>query len=140
VNESDTRGVYTETAASRGWTNTQLPPGTIARRAPRARRLEDARQEIRRKLIEMERHGTFPDGTIQDSLNHLPLVLTMLMLANVAAAAALGRGTYRLVRRVRSFEGPARHEGAQDFPSNKPFPGTKFISKRMPSGSSNSTE
>ena len=88
----------------------------------------------------MERHGNFPERTIEDTLCEIPLVLTMLVLANVAAAAALGRGTYRLVRRVSGAEPGAEHSLDQDFPSSRPLPGTKFISSRTPSGSSNSTE
>lgn len=88
----------------------------------------------------MDRHGDFPERTIEDTLYEIPLVLTMLVLANVAAAAALGRGTYRLVRRVRGADPNAEHAFAQDFPSSRPLPGTKFISSRTPSGSSNSTE
>jgi hypothetical protein len=88
----------------------------------------------------MERHGNFPEGTIKDTLQEIPLVLTMLVLANVAAAAVIGRGTYRLVRRARGDARTEGHGAAQDFPSSKPFPGTKFISSRTPSGSSNSTE
>lgn len=48
----------------------------------------------------MERNSVFPDGTIKDTLSEMPLVLAMLLLANVAAAAAIGRGTYNLVRRA----------------------------------------
>lgn len=88
----------------------------------------------------MDRHGDFPEGTIEDTLNQIPLVLAMLVLANVAAAAAVGRGTYRLVRRVSGTEPPSEHSLDQDFPSSRPLPGTKFISSRTPSGSSNRTE
>jgi hypothetical protein len=88
----------------------------------------------------MERHGTFPDATIEDTLNQIPVVVTMLVLANVAAAAAIGRGTYRLVRRAGGLRDDAASATPQDFPSSNPFPGTKFISKRTPSGSSNKTE
>jgi len=50
----------------------------------------------------MERHGEFPEGTIRDTLDNLPMVVTLLVLANVAAAAAVGRGTYALVKRARA--------------------------------------
>jgi len=50
----------------------------------------------------MEKHGEFPEATIRDTLDNIPIVLTLLVLANVAAAAALGRGTYELVTRARA--------------------------------------
>jgi hypothetical protein len=54
----------------------------------------------------MEKHGEFPEGTIRDTLDNLPIVVTLLLLANMAAAAAIGRGTYHLVARARAR--PAR--------------------------------
>jgi hypothetical protein len=49
----------------------------------------------------MARIEELPEATLKDTFDHIPLVLTVLVLANVAAAAAIGRGTYNLVRRVR---------------------------------------
>ena len=49
----------------------------------------------------MARLEELPEATLKDTFDHIPLVLTVLVLANVAAAAAIGRGTYNLVRRVR---------------------------------------
>jgi hypothetical protein len=58
----------------------------------------------------MERHGEFPEATIKDTLDNIPIVVTLLVLANVAAAAAIGRGTYELVRRARARPPkPMRH-------------------------------
>jgi len=50
----------------------------------------------------MEKHGQFPEATIKDTLDNIPIVVTLLVLANVAAAAAIGRGTYELVKRARA--------------------------------------
>lgn len=50
----------------------------------------------------IEKHGEFPEGTIRDTLDNIPIVVTLLVLANVAAAAAIGRGTYELVKRARA--------------------------------------
>ena len=47
------------------------------------------------------RPGELPEATLKDTLDHIPLVVAVLVLANVAAAAAIGRGTYNLVRRAR---------------------------------------
>jgi len=52
--------------------------------------------------VDKERHGEFPEGTIRDTLDNIPIVVTLLVLANVAAAAAIGRGTYELVKRARA--------------------------------------
>ena len=49
----------------------------------------------------MARLDELPEATLKDTFDHIPLVLTVLVLANVAAAAAIGRGTYNLVRRAR---------------------------------------
>jgi len=58
----------------------------------------------------MEKHGEFPEATIRDTLDHIPIVVTLLLLANVAAAAAIGRGTYELVKRARARPTPpTRH-------------------------------
>jgi hypothetical protein len=51
----------------------------------------------------MEKHGRFPEATIKDALDNIPIVVTLLVLANVAAAAAIGRGTYELVKRARAL-------------------------------------
>lgn len=48
----------------------------------------------------MARSGEHPEATLRDTLDHIPLVVAVLLLANVAAAAAIGRGTYNLVRRA----------------------------------------
>jgi hypothetical protein len=48
----------------------------------------------------MEKHGRFPEATIKDTLDNIPMVVTLLLLANVAAAAAIGRGTYVLFKRA----------------------------------------
>lgn len=48
----------------------------------------------------MEKHGQYPEATIRDTLDNIPIVVTLLVLANVAAAAAIGRGTYELVKRA----------------------------------------
>jgi hypothetical protein len=58
----------------------------------------------------MDKHGEFPEATIKDTLDSIPIVVTLLLLANVAAAAAIGRGTYELVKRARARPNPAiRH-------------------------------
>ena len=49
----------------------------------------------------MTRSGEHPEATLRDTLDHIPLVVAVLVLANFAAAAAIGRGTYNLVRRAR---------------------------------------
>jgi len=48
----------------------------------------------------MDKHGDFPEATIRDALDNIPIVMTLLVLANFAAAAALGRGTYALLKRA----------------------------------------
>jgi len=64
----------------------------------------EGRMESQQSQMEsqIERHGEFPEGTIRDTLDNLPMVVTLLVLANVAAAAAVGRGTYALVKRARA--------------------------------------
>ena len=57
----------------------------------------------------MEKHGQFPEATIKDTLDNIPIVVTLLVLANVAAAAAIGRGTYELVKRARTRTSETRH-------------------------------
>ena len=57
----------------------------------------------------MEKHGQFPEATIKDTLDNIPIVVTLLVLANVAAAAAIGRGTYELVKRARARTNETRH-------------------------------
>jgi hypothetical protein len=56
----------------------------------------------------MARSGDLPEATLRDTFDHIPLVLAVLVLANVAAAAAIGRRTYNLVRwaRERKSAGP----------------------------------
>ena len=62
----------------------------------------------------MARLEELPEATLKDTFDHIPLVLTVLVLANVAAAAAIGRGTYNLVRRVREPKPWARESAAHD--------------------------
>lgn len=57
----------------------------------------------------MEKHGQYPEATIRDTLDNIPIVVTLLVLANVAAAAAIGRGTYELVKRARARSTSPRH-------------------------------
>ena len=49
----------------------------------------------------MARPGELPEATLRDTFDHIPLVVAVLVLANVAAAAAIGRSTYNLVRGTR---------------------------------------
>jgi hypothetical protein len=56
-----------------------------------------------------EKHGQFPEATIKDALDNIPIVVTLLVLANVAAAAAIGRSTYELVKRARTRTSETRH-------------------------------
>jgi hypothetical protein len=55
------------------------------------------------RLTMMARPGELPEATLRDTFDHIPLVVAVLVLANVAAAAAIGRGTYNLVRRARGY-------------------------------------
>jgi len=65
----------------------------------------ERRQREQRKneerMMTMARPGEHPEATLRDTFDHIPLVVAVLVLANVAAAAAIGRGTYNLVRRAR---------------------------------------
>ena len=56
-----------------------------------------------REVDVMARSDEHPEATLRDTLDHIPLVVAVLVLANVAAAAAIGRGTYNLVRRARGY-------------------------------------
>lgn len=56
----------------------------------------------------MAKPGEHPEATLRDTFDHIPLVVAVLVLANVAAAAAIGRGTYNLVRRARGASAPER--------------------------------
>jgi hypothetical protein len=83
----------------------------------------------------MEKHGQYPEATIRDTLDNIPIVVTLLVLANVAAAAAIGRA-YSLVKRARARSTSRRARriipGVLGLFSSKPCR-TKFISSRMPS-------
>jgi hypothetical protein len=59
-----------------------------------------------------------PEATLKDTFDHIPLVVAVLVLANVAAAAAIGRSTYNLVRRAREPRDPRtwRNGRATRFP------------------------
>lgn len=58
----------------------------------------------------MARNDDLPEATLRDTFDHIPLVVAVLVLANVAAAAAIGRTTYNLVRGTREAKvvGPRR--------------------------------
>ena len=60
----------------------------------------------------MARPGERPEATLRDTLDHIPLVMAVLVLANVAAAAAIGRSTLNLMRGARV---PA-HGGSRRIP------------------------
>ena len=55
----------------------------------------------RERMRMMARNDDLPEATLRDTFDHIPLVVAVLVLANVAAAAAIGRSTYNLVRGAR---------------------------------------
>jgi hypothetical protein len=64
----------------------------------------------RERMRMMARNDDLPEATLRDTFDHIPLVVAVLVLANVAAAAAIGRSTYNLVRGTREAKvvGPRR--------------------------------
>ncbi len=74
----------------------------------------NARKKERMRM--MARSGDLPEATLRDTFDHIPLVLAVLVLANVAAAAAIGRRTYNLVRWARE----TKNNGPRRLPSPTP--------------------